>query len=204
MDKESEIELYSICLGNTPGSQNIMECQHMDSGNQLIASPVDLVGETMYATVIAYNGMHLFSMVFAYGLIDYAAPLISAVELLHMETGLYVGGPLMRQGNATHAGIRVNVVYSVAIKVVRVMWAIGTKPGVDDGTAFIHTPPRPPTLTMLQVLCQTNLMLTATLLLLLGFPHTTSHVLDGNDSPRGGRGDSGLALWSRGKPQPRA
>ena len=160
MDKESEIELYSICLGNTPGSQNIMECQHMDSGNQLIASPIDLVGDTMYATVIAYNGMHLFSMVFAYGLIDYAAPLISAVELLHMETGLYVGGPLMRQGNATHAGIRVNVVYSVAIKVVRVMWAIGTKPGVDDGTAFIHTP-SPPRY-MRTMLCLAKLVLTAT------------------------------------------
>lgn len=162
MDKESEIELYSICLGNTPGSQNIMECQHMDSGNQLIASPIDLVGDTMYATVIAYNGMHLFSMVFAYGLIDYAAPLISAVELLHMETGLYVGGPLMRQGNATHAGIRVNVVYSVAIKVVRVMWAIGTKPGVDDGNSIHSHATTATTLHAHSVVPYAKLVLTAT------------------------------------------
>lgn len=133
-EPDGEVEGFTVCIGNAPGSMTVLQCQ--EEGVSTSATYTDLVipdGQTLYATVIARNAEGLETGSTGKMVGDASAPEIFDVEIARTLDGAWVSGDWTYHNDASTIRARFKVKENVKTSnVTMVQYCIGTSPGEDD------------------------------------------------------------------------
>lgn len=133
-EPDGEIAVYTVCIGDNPGSQTVLECQ--EEGLSSSATYTDLVlpdGRKVYVTVIATNAEGLETGTHAIVLSDASAPEVYNVEIARTLDGEWVSGDWTYHNSSEQIRARFQVKENVATSnVSMIQYCVGTTPGDDD------------------------------------------------------------------------
>ena len=133
-EPDGEVESYTVCVGTSPGSQSILECQ--DEGTGTSATYNDLVfpdGGKVYATVIAVNAEGLETGKSAVIQADASAPEVVNIQVRRTLDDKWASGDWTYHNDPQIIAARFQVRENVKTSnISMVQYCIGTTPGEDD------------------------------------------------------------------------
>lgn len=133
-DDESNVKGYTVCIGTSPGGQEVAQCENAERDKSRTFSFLDLPGrdgESVYASVLARNGEELESLLTDRLVVDDSGPVVRALHILREHDDKYVNEELIKHGDFQQIKAALTVVEDNpedAINIAMVEVAVGLGP----------------------------------------------------------------------------
>ena len=101
-DEESNVHGYTLCIGSSPGAQDVAACQNMELDTSGTIDMLDLEGKDgvkVFASVFAKNGEGLESILTDRLTLDDSAPVVTTLKVMRMHDGRFVDEPLIKHSD---------------------------------------------------------------------------------------------------------
>lgn len=145
-DKQSNVHGYSVCLGFTPGGNEVAECEDVELDKEYTFSFLNITNMddvSVYATVMASNGEELESAASTRLVIDDSGPEVPLVEVFRLHDEVFSDDALILHSDTDSLTLRVTAVEpnpepNVQVSMVEV--AIGLGPdSYQDVAEWVET-----------------------------------------------------------------
>lgn len=124
---------YTVCIGSTPGAQDIGACQFRELDKSALFNLLPLQGKDgtlAFVSVLARNGEGLESLVADRLEIDDSAPVVTSLEVHRSHDDVFVSDPLIKHSDVQALKLRISVEEpnrepNVVVKMVEVAVGLG-------------------------------------------------------------------------------